>query len=319
VTTAPTVVNPNDYSIAVSEVKKNTPGKVDFVVTNAYRDNDGMVFNVQNSQFPSNEKFDLQLRDKAGKVYAKNSITSNVPASGTWDTTSLNLNPPSTGPATCPTGQHLDPDTGDCVANTAANPGDPTSTGNPSPATTNNLVNGVCGPAAQQSQLSKPTADLCLSGTSSAVTGNGPWTWMCNGVNNGSSQNCTTGAPTSGASNFNGATTNPATNNPAAAPEESAMTLASNFLQNPFKAIDSFPKLIKVVVNNIVLPIAIPLIAIFIMYSGMLFVVNKKQGNVDGITRAKQTLKYTLIGAALVLGAFVIANALQSTLTSLLQ
>jgi hypothetical protein len=55
------------------------------------------------------------------------------------------------------------------------------------------------------------------------------------------------------------------------------------------------------------------------MYSGMLFVVNKKQGNVDGITRAKQTLKYTLIGAALVLGAFVIANALQSTLTSLLQ
>lgn len=321
VTTTPAVVNPDDYNIAVSEVKKNTPGKVDFVITNAYRDNDGMVFNIQNNQFPSNEKFDLQLRDKSGKVYAKNSVTSNIPASGTWDTTtsSSNLNPPSTGPATCPAGQHIDPDTGDCVANTATDPGDPTNTGNPSSGGAGALVNGVCGPAAQQSQLSKPSTDLCTSGTASAVTGNGPWNWMCNGVNNGSSQNCTTGTPTSGASNFNGSNTNPTTNNPATTSEESAMTLASNFLQNPFKAIDSFPKLIKVVVNNIILPIAIPIIAIFIMYSGMLFVVNKKQGNVDGITRAKQTLKYTLIGAALVLGAFVIANALQSTLTSLLQ
>jgi hypothetical protein len=49
---------------------------------------------------------------------------------------------------------------------------------------------GVCGSADGQSFNVAPTANLCLNGTPSAVTGSGPWYWICNGVNGGATVSC---------------------------------------------------------------------------------------------------------------------------------
>ncbi|MDB4984391.1 MAG: hypothetical protein JWM20_570 [Patescibacteria group bacterium] len=92
-----------------------------------------------------------------------------------------------------------------------------------------------------------------------------------------------------------------------------------NFLKNPLSSsLNSFPKIIAAIVNNIVLPIMIPFIALMLIYSGFLFVIARKKGSTDGYAVAKKTLMYTMIGAALVLGAFVVSNALQGTLNDLL-
>jgi hypothetical protein len=156
-----------------------------------------------------------------------------------------------------------------------------------------------CGAADQTTRTDAPSAipDLCTDGTAGTVSSTDlGWSWMC--TKDSDHITCTT---------TKGDPANP----------DGVKKLADNFLQNPFKSLDSFPKIIKAVVNNIVLPIAIPFIGVMLIYSGMLFVIARRSGNVDGIARAKSTLIYTLIGATLVLGSFVIANALQGTLNSI--
>ncbi len=91
------------------------------------------------------------------------------------------------------------------------------------------------------------------------------------------------------------------------------------FLKNPLAAgLDTFPKILAALINGVILPVAIPFLVVMIMYSGFLFVTARKTGSVNDLEKAKQTLKYTMIGAALILGAFVIANALQATVKDLL-
>jgi uncharacterized protein (TIGR02145 family) len=53
-----------------------------------------------------------------------------------------------------------------------------------------NIVNGVCGSANGTTVSSAPIANLCSAGTGSVVSGSGPWTWKCNGVNGGLSSSC---------------------------------------------------------------------------------------------------------------------------------
>jgi len=48
-----------------------------------------------------------------------------------------------------------------------------------------------------------------------------------------------------------------------------------------------------------------------IIYTGFLFV--EAQGSPEKITKAKKALTYTIIGAAILLGAFVIADAIGKT------
>ena len=51
------------------------------------------------------------------------------------------------------------------------------------------IIDGVCG--ADDSQVLTATPqDLCSSGTASAVMGNGPWTWACQGANTGNDASC---------------------------------------------------------------------------------------------------------------------------------
>jgi hypothetical protein len=74
--------------------------------------------------------------------------------------------------------------------------------------------------------------------------------------------------------------------------------------------ITDIPSFISALIE-IVLIVGIPIIALAIIYTGFLFV--QAQGNSEKITTAKKSLVYTLIGAVLLLGAFVIANAIGKT------
>lgn len=81
-------------------------------------------------------------------------------------------------------------------------------------------------------------------------------------------------------------------------------------IENPLGSVDDIPSFIKAVITA-VLYIGVPIVALAIIYTGFLFV--SAQGNSEKLTKAKKALLYTLIGAVLLLGAFVIANAIQST------
>ncbi len=82
-------------------------------------------------------------------------------------------------------------------------------------------------------------------------------------------------------------------------------------IENPLgDKITDIPKFIQEAIK-IVLTVGIPLIALAIIYTGFLFV--EAQGNPEKLSKAKKALIYTLIGGALLLGAFVIANAIGAT------
>ena len=53
-----------------------------------------------------------------------------------------------------------------------------------------NPVNGACGSSNGQSLSNKPIANLCITGTASTVSGNGPWDWSCEGSNGGATALC---------------------------------------------------------------------------------------------------------------------------------
>jgi len=52
------------------------------------------------------------------------------------------------------------------------------------------VVNGSCGTANGGSFASAPTSNLCATGTASSVSGSGPWSWACYGINGGSTVSC---------------------------------------------------------------------------------------------------------------------------------
>lgn len=56
-------------------------------------------------------------------------------------------------------------------------------------------VNGTCGLANGTLVTSAPTTNLCTSGVTTGVSGSGPWTWTCSGLNGGTDASCSTQAP----------------------------------------------------------------------------------------------------------------------------
>lgn len=86
----------------------------------------------------------------------------------------------------------------------------------------------------------------------------------------------------------------------------------STTLENPFKGgVDSLPKFVEVLAEDIVLPIGTVVVVLFIIYSGFLFVT--AQGNPTKLETAKSAFLYACIGAVVLLGAFVIAQVIQGT------
>lgn len=58
--------------------------------------------------------------------------------------------------------------------------------------TISNAVNSVCGSSHDRSLSVAPTTNLCaISSAIPAVTGSGPWSWTCSGINGGADTTCT--------------------------------------------------------------------------------------------------------------------------------
>lgn len=68
-------------------------------------------------------------------------------------------------------------------------------------------------------------------------------------------------------------------------------------------------------IMGLVLQIMTPVIAILIIWTGFLFV--KARGNPAEITKAKQAFLWVIIGAAIMLGAFVLKSAIEGTVGQL--
>jgi hypothetical protein len=52
-------------------------------------------------------------------------------------------------------------------------------------------VNGTCGSSNGGTFTTAPTTNCCITGTTSTVTGSGPWGWTCTGSNGGTTATCT--------------------------------------------------------------------------------------------------------------------------------
>lgn len=84
-------------------------------------------------------------------------------------------------------------------------------------------------------------------------------------------------------------------------------------LKNPLKSeADSIPELLELIIQNLVIPIGGVIVVFMIIYTGFLFVI--AQGNPEKIKKAKESLLYTVIGAAIILGAFAISVIIRTTL-----
>jgi hypothetical protein len=81
-------------------------------------------------------------------------------------------------------------------------------------------------------------------------------------------------------------------------------------LKNPIAA-NTLQDFIRDLVN-VILTIAIPIVALAFIYSGFLFV--KAQGDEEGLKKARRTFFATVIGAAILLGAWVLAQAIFGTI-----
>lgn len=111
-----------------------------------------------------------------------------------------------------------------------------------------------------------------------------------------------TGNPGSGASTSN--------------PDPSANTITdADKLQNPLGGgVSTIPQFIAKILE-IITKIGTPIIVIMIIYAGFLFVWAR--GNEEALSRAKKTLMWTLIGAALMLGSWILAQAIVGTVNQL--
>ena len=139
---------------------------------------------------------------------------------------------------------------------------------------------------------SAPTEGLCTSGSAKKVPflDKGFWIWECGNDSCHAQMLSSTGSTT--------ATGSPVSN-------------IKIGITNPLGAgITDIPSFITAILN-IVLVVGVPIVTLAIIYCGFLFV--KAQGNPAELEKAKKTLVYTLIGAALLLGSFVIAQAIQGT------
>ncbi|MGB3922279.1 MAG: pilin [Minisyncoccia bacterium] len=87
-------------------------------------------------------------------------------------------------------------------------------------------------------------------------------------------------------------------------------------LENPFGSQqNSLFGLVRDIINDVVLPIGGVIAVLAFIYSGFLYVT--AQGNEQKIKDAHRALLYTSIGAAVLLGAWVIANVVCTTIAAL--
>jgi hypothetical protein len=94
--------------------------------------------------------------------------------------------------------------------------------GNTSACMANLVINGTCGSASETPSEVAPSTNLCALGNASVVSGSGPWTWTCAGINGGSQATCSESFKVNGAcGSSNGA-------NLTTAPQGSTLCLSGN-------------------------------------------------------------------------------------------
>lgn len=85
-------------------------------------------------------------------------------------------------------------------------------------------------------------------------------------------------------------------------------------LVNPLAGNGDVPTLIRQILEGL-LQIGIPVVALAVVYCGFLFVFAR--GNSEKLTKAKDALLYTLIGAAILLGSWALATMISGTVNAL--
>lgn len=89
-------------------------------------------------------------------------------------------------------------------------------------------------------------------------------------------------------------------------------------LPNPLKnGTNNLLDFIKVVVNNVLLPIGGVVATMYIIYSGFLFVT--AQGDPKKIETAKAAFTYAVIGTAILLGAWAISEGIAATINQIVR
>lgn len=96
----------------------------------------------------------------------------------------------------------------------------------------------------------------------------------------------------------------------------SALTgIAHAALDNPLNSqYSSIPLFIEGVLKVLVI-VALPIISLFIVYSGFKFIT--AQGNSGKLDEAKKNFVYVIVGALLILGAWIIATLISGTVSQL--
>jgi len=90
---------------------------------------------------------------------------------------------------------------------------------------------------------------------------------------------------------------------------------AAEGIQSPLKReVSSIPGFIEAALKALVL-IALPILTLFIVYSGFLFIAAR--GNSSKLEDAKRNFMYVIIGALLILGAWVVATLVGGTVNQL--
>jgi hypothetical protein len=131
-----------------------------------------------------------------------------------------------------------------------------------------------------------------------------------------SSQTTTNGSDTPIGSGQNPDTDTPigSGSHPTTTPTDTQTNTNGQQLNNPLAGVNTIPDFIAKLLN-IMLKIAVPILVCAFIYCGFLFV--KAQGKEKELEHAKSALLYTVIGAALVLGAWTLANAISGTINQL--
>lgn len=90
---------------------------------------------------------------------------------------------------------------------------------------------------------------------------------------------------------------------------------AEGGIRSPLKdEVSSIPGFIEAALKALVM-IALPILTLFIVYSGFKFI--SAQGNSSKLEEAKKNFMYVIIGALLILGAWVIATLIGGTVSQL--
>lgn len=99
-------------------------------------------------------------------------------------------------------------------------------------------------------------------------------------------------------------------------PHDHDQTPSGDFtFQNPLKQDYNTVEAFIGAILEVVVKVGIPVLTLMIIWSGFLFVTAR--GSDEKLSTAKKAFAYAVIGAAIVLGAFVIEQALQGTVDQL--